>query len=64
MAIVTPILVLALGLILLGSNASTGSDCGGIDILDASMQAVAIALVTYVTYITRRLDKESKNGGQ
>ncbi len=56
-------LVLMLGLTLMGPGISTGTDCGGIDIVDTAMQAIAVALVTYVTYITRRLDKGG-NGGR
>jgi hypothetical protein len=53
-----------LGLNLMGYNISTGADCGGIDVVDTLMQAIAVTLVTYVTYITRRLDKEVYRGGE
>ncbi len=61
-AIVAPILVLALGLTLMGPSASTGYECGGIQVTDLFFQAIAVTLVTYVTYITRRLDKEGNRG--
>ncbi len=64
MAIVPPILVLALGLTLMGPNASTGYECGGIQVTDLFFQAIAVTLVTYVTYITRRLDREVYRGGE
>ncbi len=64
MAIVPPILVLALGLTLMGPSAMHGADCGGIDVFDTLMQAIAVTLVTYVTYITRRLDREVYRGGE
>jgi fumarate reductase subunit D len=63
-AIIPPILVLVLGLTMLSSNISAGADCQSISFLDTFMQAIAVTLVTYVTYITRRLDKEVYRGGE
>ncbi len=57
-------LVLVVGLTLMGPTASALQPCSAVNLVDTGGQAIAIALVTYVTYITRRLDKEVKNGGE
>lgn len=64
MALIAPILVLALGLTLMGPSVDLGYNCGGIQVTDLMFQAIAVTLVTYVTYITRRLDKETYRGGE
>jgi hypothetical protein len=53
-----------LGLSLLGSSISTAADCNRVDFVDLAAQIIAVAGVTYVTWITRKLDKEVRNGGE
>jgi hypothetical protein len=58
------LLVLMLGLTLMGPSISTVGACGSVGLADLFVQGVAVGLVTYVTYITRRLDREVRNGGE
>lgn len=62
MALAVTLLVLMLGLSFLGSSISTAAECGRVDFVDLAAQILAVAGVTYVTWITRKLDKEVRNG--
>lgn len=62
MAYITIAAMLALTQV--GAGIDAGCEGGGINLADMVMQALALALVFYVTQITRRLDKEVHRGGE